>query len=227
MISANFTFSTTNSDAWDLFGRIEFSAESHTLPVSKAVIHYAITAAEVIFHISGGISDRESWFCDQIIGAPLEATITASEDQEREHTRSHGSKMGLSEKGLAADDSSENSKRIKEGNKSEIQYKKTMVSVRAVGTSETPVWHFTPELGESFLVGYLPPKGTRLLSVEPYSPTSDIDVSASATLEYTLISLSGKKTKPNAAIMAQAVWHKHFRAKRRTKKLAYLSTAEK
>lgn len=226
MISANFTFSATNSDAWDLFGRIEFSAESHTLPISQTVIRYAATAAEITFRISGGVSDRDSWFCDQLIGAPIEATITTSQDQENEHTRSRGSKAGLSEKGLDAEDSSSSSRRVKTGAKSEIQYKTTLVSVRAVGTSETPVWHFNPQVGESFLAGNLPPKGTRLMSIEPYSPTSEIHISASAALEYSLISLSGNKAKPNTSIMIQAIWHKHFRAKRRTKMLAHLSTAE-
>jgi hypothetical protein len=223
VISATFQLKATNTTACDLFGQIEFGIESHTLPLSGVVIRYGIVTAEVSFSIQGGTSERSSWFCDQVLGKPIQATVTDASDLELETAKTTGSKAGISEKGLGLEDTSGKHKKTKTTTKTAVQYKTSLINVRAVGSSANPIWHFVPQPGADYLAGYLPPDGTRLMRVASSQQASTIQIVASSYFEYALVSLTGKKSKANAAIVAQAIWHKHFRAKRRTKKLSALT----
>jgi len=216
LLTASLSLKRSNSDALDVFGQFEFHIEKHQLALSGATLRYGVTAAEISFSILHGVSIRESWFKDQSVGQTVEAAISETADSELEKTQGSSSSIGVSGKALTAGDASSSARRTKSGSKVEIQYKTKLVNVRAVGTSQAPAWHVLPPVRNDYLAGHIPAQGTRLMQVKASSKLTAVEINTSAIIEYAAVSLSGKKLSANALIMAEAMWHKHFRAKRRS-----------
>jgi hypothetical protein len=216
VIAATLDAKPANAPGHDLFGTFEFGVSSERLPLSGAIIRYGITAAEILIRITDGTSVRSSWFSDQAVEQPTAAQITRTENSEAVATKTSdsglSSSVGLNDVSAALKLGTVNTKTSKTVATTQLQYSASIANVRAVGSSREPAWHITPPLHETYVRGFLPNDGRRLMRVLADRPDKEVLIEAEARAVYGRVSIDGSRLSgPNVEVIAAVLFRKHRR----------------